>query len=196
MSPRTESQWKEIRERSIEKILDAATELFSENGYNATSISDISKKAGISKGLVYNYFKSKDELLDAIIFKSFEEFDRLYDILSSDAENPLAALYRVLEETMYSVKKKPQFWKLITGLSYKKQIRERYSSQINERKSKYIELGTFLLNKMKVKDPLMDFLFIGAIIDGISLHILEEPEQYPVEEMIEVFKEKMKILYT
>ncbi len=196
MSPRTESQWEEIRERSKEKILDAATELFSENGYNATSISDIAKKAGISKGLVYNYFKSKEDLLDAIIFKSFEEFDRLYDILSSDTENPLEGLYKVLEETMNSVKQKPQFWKLITGLSYKKQIRERYSNQINERKSKYVELGIILLNKMKVKDPLMDFLFIAAIIDGISLHILEEPDQYPIEQMIQIFKEKMEKLYS
>ncbi len=195
MSPRTQSQWEEIRNKSRGKIIDAATELFAEYGFNAISINDIAKKAGISKGLIYNYFNSKDDLLDSIIFKAFKEFDELFKILNNNTDQPLESLYKILEMTMHSVKNKPQFWKLITGLSYKKQIRDRYASQINERKKKYIKYGSELLNNMNVKNPLSEFLFIGAIIDGISLHILEEPENYPIEMMLEVFKQKMKILY-
>ncbi|HEB61687.1 MAG TPA: TetR/AcrR family transcriptional regulator, partial [Bacteroidetes bacterium] len=134
MSPRTESQWEKIRSKSREKILNAATELFAENGFNATSISDIAKKAGISKGLVYNYFKSKEELLDDIVFSAFNEFDDFFETLSKNQNDPLESLYRVLEVTFKSLKEKPQFWKLITGLSFKQNIRERYAKQIAHRK--------------------------------------------------------------
>ncbi|PLX21155.1 MAG: hypothetical protein C0599_08290 [Salinivirgaceae bacterium] len=49
-----------------EKIVDAAITLFGENGFHNTSISQIAKNAGVSKGLMYNYFESKEELLKYI----------------------------------------------------------------------------------------------------------------------------------
>src|SRR5580704_1281079 len=64
--PRKPEQYEEIREKSREKILSAALELFANKGYDATSIDSIAKKAGISKGLIYNYFESKKSILLAI----------------------------------------------------------------------------------------------------------------------------------
>lgn len=66
MSPRTKAQNKEIREQSRQQIIDAAFELFAETGYQKTSIAAISKKAGISKGLIYHYFESKEDVLIGI----------------------------------------------------------------------------------------------------------------------------------
>ena len=195
MSPRTESQWEEIRNKSREKIINAATELFAENGFNATSIYDIAKKAGISKGLVYNYFKSKEELLDDIVFSAFNDFDEFIDTLSKSREDPVESLSEVMEKTFKSLKEKPQFWKLITGLSFKQKIRERYAEQIAHRQASYFEVASKLLQKLNIENPLKEFLFIGAIIDGMSFHFLEDPENYPVELMLSTFKEKMKKLY-
>lgn len=48
-----------------EQILNAAITLFDEQGYGNTTISEIAKKAGISKGLVYNYYASKLDILKA-----------------------------------------------------------------------------------------------------------------------------------
>ena len=64
MSPRSAKQFDEIRKQKKELILESALELFAENGFHATSISQIAKKAGISKGLIYNYFESKNEILN------------------------------------------------------------------------------------------------------------------------------------
>ncbi|HHH52170.1 MAG TPA: TetR/AcrR family transcriptional regulator [Bacteroidetes bacterium] len=196
MSPRTDKQWEEIRQKSKEKILDAATELFSENGFNATSINEIAKKAGISKGLVYNYFDSKYELLDEIIFSAFKEFDYFFEILSKNQGDPLELLGEVIEMTFKTLKEKPLFWKLITGLSFKQKIRERYAEQIAQREKLYFELASKLFQKLNVENPVKEFLFIGAIIDGMSFHFLEKPDIYPVEEMIDSFKEKIKKLYS
>ena len=49
------------------EIIDAAEELFLKNGYNETAVSDIVKKVGVSQGTFYYYFKSKEDILNAII---------------------------------------------------------------------------------------------------------------------------------
>ena len=54
------------QQRSIEKkekIIKAAYELFSENGYYGTVTSDIAKRAGVSTGIVYGYFTDKRDIL-------------------------------------------------------------------------------------------------------------------------------------
>jgi len=45
-----------------ERVLNAATDLFAERGFHRTEMDEIARQAGISKGSLYNYFKSKDEL--------------------------------------------------------------------------------------------------------------------------------------
>lgn len=59
---------KEYDERR-EEFLDISEKLFSVKGYNKTSVQDIIKEIGVAKGTFYYYFKSKDEILDAIIMR-------------------------------------------------------------------------------------------------------------------------------
>jgi AcrR family transcriptional regulator len=49
------------------EIMDAANQLFYLKGYQQTSVEEIIKKAGIAKGTFYYYFKSKEDILDAIV---------------------------------------------------------------------------------------------------------------------------------
>lgn len=49
------------------KIIRAAEQLFSEKGFDGTSVNEIAEKAGVNKPLIYYYFKSKDGLLDFLI---------------------------------------------------------------------------------------------------------------------------------
>jgi len=57
---------KEYHERKNE-ILDVAQELFFTQGYEKTSVDNIIKKVGVSKGTFYYYFKSKEDLLDKLV---------------------------------------------------------------------------------------------------------------------------------
>ncbi len=59
------------KEEITNKILEAATFLFREVGYKQTSIAKIAQKAEISTGNLYHYFKSKDELFEAVLPKEF-----------------------------------------------------------------------------------------------------------------------------
>lgn len=67
MSPKTKEQYEGIREQSIRQILDGALIVFAKKGLAATKISDLAKECGISNGLIYNYFSSKEEVYALLI---------------------------------------------------------------------------------------------------------------------------------
>jgi len=55
------------KENRPAEITAAALEAFAENGYAATRVDEVAKRAGVSKGLLYLYFKTKEELFKAVI---------------------------------------------------------------------------------------------------------------------------------
>ncbi len=61
-------------ELSRERILDAATEIAAERGYEGTSIGLVSKKCGLPASSIYWHFKDKDDLIAAVIERSFGEW--------------------------------------------------------------------------------------------------------------------------
>ena len=76
--PRTKEQFQKIRKETKTKILNSALELFARKGYSNTSISDIAKSAGISKGLAYNYFESKQNIIESVIEILFLEIGNMF----------------------------------------------------------------------------------------------------------------------
>ena len=67
------------RQQKEKKILESAIVLFGEKGLNATKVEDVAKKAKISKGLVYFYYKSKEDLYLAITKKGIEELKDVFN---------------------------------------------------------------------------------------------------------------------
>ena len=61
----------ELREQ---RILDVAANLFVHYGYDKTTVSDIAREAGISKGAVYLQFKGKQELLESLISHEMKQY--------------------------------------------------------------------------------------------------------------------------
>src|SRR6185295_13232234 len=65
------------------QILDAAIRVFARQGFHATRVADIADEAGVAYGLVYHYFKSKDEVLNelfserwSLLLAAIDEADR------------------------------------------------------------------------------------------------------------------------
>src|SRR5581483_8081518 len=61
-----------------DSILDAARAVFSRDGYAASSVEDVAAEAGIAKGTVYLYFKSKEELYLAALLRELRAFAAEY----------------------------------------------------------------------------------------------------------------------
>ncbi len=87
MSPRGATQNEQMRAEAIEKITNAALEVFSDYGYNGATMKQIANAAGLSYGLVYHYFPSKEEvfrtLVDLALEKSMETILEGLDIEGS-----------------------------------------------------------------------------------------------------------------
>lgn len=75
------------------RIFEEALKLFLEKGFNETSIDDITKKALISKGSFYTYFKSKEELLYDIVKELLNNVEkRFYSLIEKEKKDALSYL--------------------------------------------------------------------------------------------------------
>jgi AcrR family transcriptional regulator len=74
-------------ELSRERILDAATEIAAERGYEGTSIGAVSKKCGLPASSIYWHFKDKDDLIAAVIERSFGVWVEAASKIPQDASN-------------------------------------------------------------------------------------------------------------
>lgn len=79
---------KEAEERKNE-IIDAADELFSKKGYDGTSTSDIIEKVGIARGTLYHHFKSKEDIMDALIERYSDRLLGTAQEIASDKSIPV-----------------------------------------------------------------------------------------------------------
>ena len=127
MSPRTSKQFQEIREEKRTLIMDTALEHFAREGYHAATITHLATHAGISKGLMYNYFESKEALLRAIIQRSVSEVMNYFD---TDRDGFLSE-----EEFEFFVRKlgvllkqKRDFWRLLFQILMQEEVREHFLS--------------------------------------------------------------------
>jgi len=83
-----------------EQILSAALEEFGANGYAATRLEDVAKRAGIAKGTIYLYFRDKERLFRAVVRTLIQKrIDALSGTFSGSAEE----LLRELLSQMYQV---------------------------------------------------------------------------------------------
>jgi AcrR family transcriptional regulator len=82
--------WREReRERAREEILHAAADTFAESGYAKTSMKEIAARAGISVGMLYNYFKGKEEIYRELIEHYFTHLHEKADAECDPNDPPI-----------------------------------------------------------------------------------------------------------
>jgi len=178
MCPRTSQQFETIRQEKTKLILDTALELFAEKGYHQTSINDITRKAGISKGLLYNYFESKDEVLRSIIQTGY---DSAYSNLDLNGDHTMAKeeFVHFLRITFSSVRENPKFWKLYSALVMQPGIQD---LMMTEYSGKAQDIQKLLLDFIKISGsiaPASDLIAISSLIKGAHLILITAPDYFP-----------------
>ncbi|MDD3796559.1 MAG: TetR/AcrR family transcriptional regulator [Lachnospiraceae bacterium] len=74
-------------QKTKQNILETAMRLFAEKGMENVKVEDVVKEVGVTRGAFYHYFKSREELIAGVMYKSFEEND----------DNPYLLAYRQKE---------------------------------------------------------------------------------------------------
>jgi AcrR family transcriptional regulator len=176
---------KPLRSNSKTKIIETSLELFARFGYEKTSIRMIAEEAGISLGLLYNYFKSKEELLQSIFEQGMMDIDA-----SFKGENKSISPYENMEiliRNIFSIiKDHAEFWRLFYSLRIQPFVLESLSKQIKEISSslnhKFVEHFTTIGSA----DPESEARIFIATIDGISIHYVIEPNTYPLDRVVDL----------
>ncbi|MDH5784515.1 MAG: TetR/AcrR family transcriptional regulator [Chromatiales bacterium] len=81
-------------EANRKRIVDAANQLFYHKGYNQTAFSEVADASGIPKGNFYYYFRSKEELLEAVIDDRLAGIKQMLAEWQRDIPTPRARLHR------------------------------------------------------------------------------------------------------
>ncbi|UDF18413.1 TetR/AcrR family transcriptional regulator [Bacillus pumilus] len=84
----------------MQQILDVSTKLFQEKGFEKTSLQDIIQELNMSKGAIYHHFKSKEEILRAVMERQFRHAtEKLEDLIKhTEAAHAKEKLQRILEQ--------------------------------------------------------------------------------------------------
>jgi TetR/AcrR family fatty acid metabolism transcriptional regulator len=118
-------------------ILDAAVRVFAHRGFNGCRVSDIADEAGVAYGLVYHYFRSKDEVLDTLFLERWNVMLDVIRELDARAIAPREKLHAITSFIVDSYRHDPELMKVIIvevtraansfGQTHLDKIREAYA---------------------------------------------------------------------
>jgi AcrR family transcriptional regulator len=182
MSPRTAQQFEDIRESRKKQIMDIALELFADKSYPSTSISMIAAKAKISKGLMYNYFPSKEKLLIGIMEDGLDEMMSLFDP-NKDGVLTREEFEYFINEIFNLISNKRNFYKLYFALVMQPTVWKLFEKKMNEVIEPMIKLLIDYYTKKGSKNPHLEAVLIGAIFDGIGFNYVFNPDMYPLDDV-------------
>lgn len=162
--------------------MEASLELFAESGYHTTSISQIAKKAGISKGLIYNYFESKKEILDVLISHGFDSIIQNFDI-NNDGILSKEEFIHFIKHNFKLLQENLKHWKLFYSLMLQPQVANNFSKDYNEKIAPMFQMLSNFIKAQGSKDTEGDLIAISAMLEGAFLYCVVAPDIFPMEVM-------------
>src|SRR5690242_15478275 len=134
-------------------ILDAAVRVFARKGYHASRVGDIAEEAGVAHGLLYHYFRSKEELLETIFRETWRDvLDAVRAVEETDetARDRLGGVAKIL---LRAWRRDPDLVRVLVrevtrGSHLQRRIVDRKSTRLNSSHMS-ISYAVFCLKKKK-----------------------------------------------
>jgi TetR/AcrR family fatty acid metabolism transcriptional regulator len=179
-------------ETSRQQVLDAAIRALAERGYAKTSVSDIAKAAGMSKGAVHYHFESKDDLIVQVLARCGEVMRvRVAEAWQAPGE-PHEKISRALREMRSSRKQGTPELRVLADLMaqgiYDPKLRKALSTLFDanrEEVMRHLEQGFAELGlRPKVPLRVVPRLVLG-MLDGLALHDFFDPPSEADERVVQ-----------
>ncbi len=90
----------EYKEEAKSRILEAANKVFAERGYHEATMDDIAKRLGVSKGAIYLYFSSKEDLFEAMCKTAPQAFKEILYSSFGDGANPVQSATQFFDKML------------------------------------------------------------------------------------------------
>jgi AcrR family transcriptional regulator len=95
------------------RILEAATHVFASRGYHGARVSDIAREAGIAYGLVYHYFRNKEEILETIFAERWGAFLDVVDGIGAGPQPASEKLRQLAAIVLFAYRRRPDWVKVL-----------------------------------------------------------------------------------
>lgn len=143
------------------KIINAAWDLFYEQGYEFTTVEEIIEKSGTSKGSFYHYFEGKDALLGSLSYIFDEEYEKLQNVLPVDMTCFEILLY--LNEQLFSMIEERIDIDLLTRL-YSTQLVTKGEKHLLDSKRLYYKLLRKIVSEGQKSGELNEKMTVNEIV--------------------------------
>lgn len=180
--PRTEEQNRERRAATRAALITTAMDLFVGNGYTHTTTREIAEAAGISVGLMYHYFPSKEALLQAVLDHSLLPLEKAFTDVFAETEPP-ARLGRLLDTIFSLLARDTAFWSLFYALRTQPAIAALLRDDLRAWTHRLRDLFESELRQMGRADPALDALLLYSLIEGTIQQYLLDPDDYPLDQV-------------
>jgi len=195
--PRTKEQYEQIRKDRRSQIMSTALEMFAREGYGHVSIAALSQGAGISKGLMYNYFSGKDELLKEILNEGIEQImislDPNHDgiLTTQEFELFIRKTFQLMHEKRAFFTK---FFNIIIQPNVKAFLKESSLVQFMEQ---YFDMFNRYFSERGYEDPMLEIFELSVIIEGFGLMMIYYDELVDLPpELYQRYEERIINKYT
>ena len=164
-----------------DRILSAALDLFSAQGFHGTSMQQIATAAGVSKGLLFHHFADKARLLDALI-------DALQQQLAPRATavpnaSPAEAFRSIINQIFNHLQQAQPLVKLLVPLAIHIGGTETFHQLMTQKMLGVQAYLTELMRQMGVAQPEVEAQQLALMLDGLQLRIAIDPQYAPVNEI-------------
>ncbi len=164
-------------------ILKAALKLFADRGYDRTSMTAIAKEAGVSKGLAYNYFESKEALLRALVDQATAEMLEVARSMGSGCYRD--ALRAFVDGYRASLEEKDERLRFQLGLFLQPALADIVREPLHRRADALLQITETMFETAGLADSHMLARRLLSELDGIALHHLCVFVDYPLGQMMD-----------
>lgn len=154
---------KEEAERTRQLLIDTAEQLFWDKGVSKSSLADIAKAAGVTRGAIYWHFANKADLFNAMCERINAEFQELVSLEEDDTFSPAQRLWVHSCTVLRLISGSPQLLRIITILNMR-------CEYVGEMEGVFKYDRTWLSDKIRTLEvTLRQAAEVGQIRDGIDL---------------------------
>lgn len=168
--------------------MEAALSIFAEYGYNGATISMIGEEARISKGLLYNYFESKEILLDNLLKFGLEKASVFLEEGSAPTDKKSFAT--ALQTMVNLFQKEADFWRLYCMVILQRNMTQKFEDEVGAFFRQYLSIYEIYFKKKGSANPKAEAMLFGAMLDGILFDMMIAPHEYPVDDVIKMVIKK------
>jgi AcrR family transcriptional regulator len=169
-----------MRDRSRQRILAAALEVFAEKGYERATISDITQRAGVSRGLVAYYFPSKDRLAAELLDCWLDGIAAILD-LTGPADTRLAG---IIDGSLMAATSTLAVQRLAISLMLHPSTHPVFAEIEGAKEAQLAAMEDAIRSVFADRgaaDPALEEILLRSTLKGITVKLAIYPDTFPVE---------------